>query len=117
MSGGADRGETARAGALVGAGTGGDAVVHVHVQPRSGRTAVAGVHGDALRIRVTEPPAGGRATEAARRALAAALDLPAARVELAGGAHSRAKRFRLAGVPPADAVARVARLLGGADGA
>lgn len=88
----------------------GDAVLLVHVQPRAGRTAVAGVHGDALRIRVQAPPADGRATEAARRVVADAFGLTAARVELVRGERSRLKRFRLRGISPRDAAAAVAAL-------
>lgn len=92
--------------------SGDDSIVRVHVQPRSGRTAVAGRHGDALRVRVAEPPVEGRATEAARRALADAFGLSPARVALAGGERSRWKRFRLHGVSVDDAAERLMALLG-----
>jgi uncharacterized protein (TIGR00251 family) len=93
----------------------GDAVLLVHVQPRAGRDEVTGRHGDALRVRVQAPPVDGRATEAARRLVAAALGLPAGRVALASGERSRLKRFRLAGVGRADAVARLEALLAAVD--
>jgi uncharacterized protein YggU (UPF0235/DUF167 family) len=51
-------------------------VLHVHVLPRAGKTEITGRHGDALRIRVAAPPVDGRATEAARRAVADALGVP-----------------------------------------
>ena len=54
-------------------------IVAVHVQPRPGRTRVAGRHGDALRIRVAAPPVDGRATDAARVALADAFGTRRAR--------------------------------------
>lgn len=76
----------------------GDAVVLVHVQPRAGRTGVAGLHAEALRIRVQAPPVDGRATEAARAVLAAAVGIPASRVTLVTGERSRLKRFRLGGI-------------------
>ena len=90
---------------------GDDSVLHVHVQPRSGRTAVLGRHGDALRVRVAEPPVDGLATEAARRAVAGALGLPPARVELASGERSRLKRFRLRGVDATEAARLIEPLL------
>lgn len=86
-------------------------MVNVHVQPRAGRTAVAGRHGDALRVRVTEPAVDGRATDAARRAVAAAFGLPPSRVELVSGERSRLKRFRLVGLPVVDAGRRLDALL------
>lgn len=92
--------------------SGDDSIVRVHVHPRSGRTAVGGRHGDALRVRVTEPPVEGRATEAARRALADALRLPRHRVSLAGGERSRLKRFRLQGVTVEEAAERLGATLG-----
>jgi len=88
-------------------------VVEVHVQPRSGATAITGRHGDALRIRVTAPPVDGRATEAARRALADALDVSAATVELVSGERSRLKRFRVDGLSLDEARDRIAGILAG----
>lgn len=86
-------------------------VIAVHVQPRSGVTAITGRHGDALRIRVAAPPVDGRATEAARRALADALGVSAASVELASGERSRLKRFRVDGLTLDDARDRIAGIL------
>ncbi len=86
-------------------------MVRVHVQPRAGRTEVVGRHGDALKVRVSEPPVDGRATEAARRAVAGAFGLPASRVELVSGERSRLKTFRLCGMPVAEAAEGLAALL------
>jgi uncharacterized protein YggU (UPF0235/DUF167 family) len=76
------------------------------VQPRSGRTELRGRHGDALCIRVREPPVDGRATDAARTALAAALGVSASRVEIVAGERSRLKRFRIRALD-ADLAARL----------
>ena len=89
----------------------GGVIVAVHVQPRAGRTHVAGRHGDALRIRVAAPPVEGRATEAARVALAEALGVAPAAVTLVAGERSRLKRFRVAGLSMDDAKGRVRALL------
>lgn len=75
-------------------------MVHVHVQPRAGRTEVAGRHGDALKVRVRSAPVDGKATEEARRVLAALLDVPPSAVVLLSGAASRSKRFRIVGATP-----------------
>jgi uncharacterized protein len=85
--------------------------VAVHVQPRAGQTQITGRHGDALRIRVAAPPVDGRATEAARAALAAALGVAPSSVTLVAGERSRLKRFRVDGLAESEARTRVAALL------
>jgi len=85
--------------------------IAVRVKPGSARAAVGGVHGDALVVAVNAPPVDGRATEAARRALAAALGVPRSTVSLRSGATSRDKIFTVDD-PPADLAARVAALRG-----
>ncbi len=85
----------------------------MHVQPRAGRSHVAGRHGDALRIRVAAPPVDGRATEAARVTLAEALGVAPVRVELVTGERSRIKRFRVTGLAVEEAEQRIEALLEG----
>jgi uncharacterized protein len=76
-----------------------DAVVlHVHVQPRAGRTAVVGRHGDAVKLRVAAPPVDDRANTAVVDLLAELFGIKTADVELVSGGQSRMKRFRLKGV-------------------
>lgn len=89
-------------------------VLHVHVQPGAGRSAVVGRHGDALKVRVAAPPVGGRANDATRDLLAEALGLPPSAVELTGGTTSRSKRFRLAGIDGAEVDKRLKVALEGA---
>lgn len=73
-------------------------VLRVHAQPGAGRTAVAGTHGDALKVRVAAPPEGGRANEALTKHLASVFGVKAAEVTLKAGESSRAKRFHISGV-------------------
>lgn len=81
-------------------------LVDVHVQPRAGRTAVVGRHGDALKLRVAAPPAGGRANEATCALLAETLGVAPSAVTLVSGATSRTKRLRVDGIDgPATAAA------------
>jgi uncharacterized protein (TIGR00251 family) len=93
--------------------TGDGVVLRVHVQPRAGRNAITGRHGDALRVRVTAAPTDGRANEAVARQLAAAFGIAPGAVELVTGRTSRTKRFRLSGLAAADVRARLAALLAG----
>lgn len=78
---------------------GDDAVVlHVHVQPAAGRSAIVGRHGTSLKVRVAAAPEGGRANEACADLLAETFGLKRAQVELVGGPSSRAKQYKLSGV-------------------
>ncbi len=82
-------------------------VLVVRVTPKSRNTDVRIADG-VVRVRVAAAPEDGRATEAARRALASALGLRRTAVELEAGATSRTKRFRVDGLNEATARQRLA---------
>ena len=67
------------------------ATIKVRVQPRASKDEILGCRGDALRVRVTAPPEGGRANEAVIGLLAGALDVPKSRVNIIRGMASREK--------------------------
>jgi uncharacterized protein len=69
-------------------------ILAVRVTPNARRTGVDLVEGQ-IRIAVSEPPADGKATEAARVALAKALGVAKTRLTLLRGTTSRDKLFRL----------------------
>ncbi|CAG0975319.1 hypothetical protein RHDC4_01548 [Rhodocyclaceae bacterium] len=77
----------------------------LHIQPGAKKTEVAGLHGDALKIRLAAPPVDGKANEALVAFVAKTLGVSKASVELVSGQTSRAKRLRVAGVAPAAAEA------------
>jgi uncharacterized protein YggU (UPF0235/DUF167 family) len=87
--------------------------IAVRVKPGASRVRVGGrhdgPHGPALVVAVTAPPVGGRATAAALRALAVALELRPAALTLHVGAASRDKIIAVTDAPP-DLAQRVARL-------
>jgi uncharacterized protein (TIGR00251 family) len=91
-------------------------VVHVHVLPRSGRTEIVGRHGDALKVRVTAPPVDGRATDAARVALAEALGVASSTVVVVSGERSRLKRLRVGGLDAVEVRRRLGPWIGPARG-
>jgi uncharacterized protein (TIGR00251 family) len=93
--------------------SGDDVMVRLHVQPGAGRTAVAGRHGDALKVRVGAPPQGGRANDAVVALLSEVLGVAPASVTIVSGASSRSKRIRVTGLAPADVERRLELALTG----
>ena len=81
----------------------------VRVQPRSSRTGIDGVHGDAIRVRVNAPPVGGAANDAVIETLAKALGVPKRDVTIVNGATSRAKVVEISGLTPDELRARLGR--------
>ena len=84
-----------------------DALIRVHVQPGAKRDELAGRRAGRLLVRVTAPPVEGKANAAACKLLAKAAGIPPSRVEVVRGVSSRDKTIRLAGLDPADVVARL----------
>jgi uncharacterized protein (TIGR00251 family) len=74
---------------------GGALVLALHVQPGAKSTEIAGVHGDALKLRLAAPPVEGRANDALLRFLADAFGVPLRQVTLVRGAGSRQKLVRI----------------------
>jgi uncharacterized protein len=70
--------------------------IAVHVQPGAKRTAVAGVHGERLKIRISAPPVDGRANAAVVAFIAEQLGVPRAQVTVARGERSRDKSIAIA---------------------
>jgi hypothetical protein len=75
----------------------GGVAFYVQVKPRASRDAVAGEHGDALKIRLTAPPVNDRANEALMQLLAHRLNVPRAAVRIVAGEKSRRKRVVVTG--------------------
>ena len=72
-------------------------VVRLHVVPGSSRTALAGRHGDRLKMTVRAPPREGSANRELIHFLGSIAGLPRRRVLLLRGAHSRRKDILLEG--------------------
>jgi len=81
--------------------------VSVRAQPRAARTEIAGVHGDALKVRLCAPPVDGAANEALVAFLAERFGLTRQSVRIVSGHAARTKIVELDGVDVA-AVRRVA---------
>ncbi len=85
-------------------------LIGLRVRPRS-RPGIAAPDG-VLTISVASAPADGRATEQARRALAAALGIAPSAVALRSGARGRRKVFAVDGVPADEAERRLSSACG-----
>lgn len=70
----------------------------VHVQPRAARSEIAGVHGDALKIRLTSPPVEGAANDALVKFLAETFAVGRRAVRILAGEHSRSKIVEIEGI-------------------
>ena len=73
----------------------------LHIQPGAKRTECAGLHGDALKIRLAAPPVDGKANEALVKFVAERLGLARSAVLLKSGQTSRRKVLEGAGTPAA----------------
>jgi len=69
----------------------------LHIQPGAKRSELAGLHGEALKIRLAAPPVEGRANEALLKFIAGLFDVPVRQVELKQGGQSRHKVVAIAG--------------------
>ena len=81
--------------------------VALKVVPGASRDRVVGVLGDALKVAVSKPPAGGAANKAVVQLLAAHLDLPAASITITRGHASPRKEVRVAGLTAAELALRL----------
>ena len=79
----------------------------VRVQPRASRSEIVGVHGDAMKIRLSAPPVDGAANEALVELIADLLGVGRRAVRIVSGEASRSKVVEVEGVTAA-AVLRLA---------
>ncbi|MDX1411465.1 MAG: DUF167 family protein [Nitrospirales bacterium] len=75
-------------------------VLNVYIQPRASRTEYVGVHGNALKFRISAPPIEGLANEALCGYLAKELRISKGAVVIFSGHQARQKRVLLKGVSP-----------------
>ena len=73
----------------------------LHIQPGAKKTEFAGLHGDALKIRLAAPPVDGKANEALIKFMAERLDLAKSAVTLKSGQTSRRKVLEVEGADAA----------------
>ena len=69
----------------------------VHAQPGAKRSEVAGLHGEALKVRIAAPALEDRANAALIAFIAERLGVPRRNVTIVAGERSREKRVRVEG--------------------
>jgi uncharacterized protein (TIGR00251 family) len=72
--------------------------LRLRIQPKAARTELVGLHGDAIRIRLSAPPVDGAANEALLKFLADKLSVPLRAVRLTAGEASRSKVVTVTGI-------------------
>ena len=82
------------------------ATLTLHIQPGAKKTELAGLHGDALKIRLAAPPVDGKANAALIAFVAQHLGVAKSAVTLKSGQTSRRKVLEVT-EPPADTAQRL----------
>ncbi|OQX09719.1 MAG: YggU family protein [Desulfobacteraceae bacterium IS3] len=70
-------------------------IFKIFVQPRSSKNAIAGLYGDAIKIRLTAPPVDNAANEMCIKYLSKCLGIPKSAIEIASGHTGRTKQILL----------------------
>ena len=73
-------------------------ILNVRAQPRSSRSGLDGILGDAVKVRIRCAPVDGKANKELIETLAEAFDLPKSAVVFKGGEMSKTKRILLRGL-------------------
>lgn len=74
----------------------GDLLLVCHLQPNASRSEFAGLHGDALKIRIQAPPVEGKANAELVKFLAKAFGVGKRDIDIISGELNRHKRVRIA---------------------
>lgn len=82
-------------------------ILNVKAQPRSSKSGLDGLLGDAVKVRIKCAPVDGKANKELVETLADAFDLPKSRVVFKSGETSKTKRILLIGVSAATVAARI----------
>ena len=82
-------------------------VLNVRAQPRSSRSGIDGLLGDAVKVRIKCAPVDGKANKELIETLADAFDLPKSAVEFKSGETSKTKRILLRGLTAAQVSSKI----------
>jgi len=70
-------------------------LLHVLVQPKASKDEICGIHGDAIKIRITAPPVDGKANQYLIQFLSKNFKVPKSHIKLVSGSNSRYKRLSI----------------------
>ncbi len=73
----------------------GDLLFRIFVQPKSSKNMVAGIHGDALKVKITAPPVDGAANAMCIKFFSKLFGVPKSSLEIVSGQTGRNKRVRV----------------------
>lgn len=76
-------------------------ILNVRAAPRSSKSGIDGLFGEAVKVRIRSAPVDGKANRELVETLAKAFGVPKGRVTFAGGETSKTKRLLIAGVTAA----------------
>jgi uncharacterized protein (TIGR00251 family) len=79
----------------------------IKVVPNSSRTQIAGTLGDALKLKVAQPPEAGRANRAVLELLAETLGIPQSQLAIVAGHTRPRKTVRITGLTAAEVERRL----------
>ena len=82
----------------------------LHVQPNAKRSGIAGLHGDALKVRIAAPAVDNKANAELIDFLSKSLGIPKSAIVIGHGAAGRRKVVEITGGP--ELVARLEKLAG-----
>ncbi len=82
-------------------------LLQVKVVPNSSRNQIAGMLGDALKIKVAQPPEDGKANRAVEELLAEVLGIPKTNVAVVAGHTRPQKTVRLVAITSDEVVAKI----------
>ena len=77
-------------------------MTRIKVQPGARRDEVAGMHGDAIKVRIRAPAVDGKANEALLDFISGALGVPRRLIAIKIGHASKIKLIKVSGMDPAD---------------
>ena len=79
----------------------------LHVLPRAKRCEIAGVHGGALKVKITAPPVDDAANRAIIQYFSTLLGIPKSSVQILSGSKSRDKKLEIRGLRLQDFLQRL----------
>jgi uncharacterized protein (TIGR00251 family) len=79
----------------------------IKIVPRARKNQIAGIEGDALKIRLNAPPVEGKANDALVEFLAKTLGIARAQIEIVAGHTARRKIVRVRGISAREVEARM----------